>query len=313
MDILFYGYGDAATSWLEHLATLLPEARLRIWMPGDNARADYAVVRNPPPEMLGPREGLKAVFNLGAGVDAILTTLADERARLPAHVKLIKLDDAGMAPQMIEYVAHAVLHHARRADDYARLQADRRWEPLVASNAQGMTVGVMGLGMLGTRVAQALTGLGFAVRGWSRTSKQIDGMRTYAGVSELNEFLAGSQVLVNLLPLTPDTAGILDRKLFFKLPQGAYVINVARGAHLVDEDLLEAIRCGHLAGAKLDVFRQEPLPPGHPFWSETRISITPHVSALTLKEESLIQIAEKIRALETGRPVSGIIDRSRGY
>lgn len=313
MDILFYGYGDNAPLWLNQLAAELPAARLRLWQPGDDARADYAIVRNPPAELLRPREGLKAIFNLGAGVDALIGTLAAAPFHLPDNVKLVKLDDAGMAPQMAEYVLHAVLAHARRADDYARQQADRQWRQLEARNRKGFAVGIMGLGVLGAYVARTLASVGFAVRGWSRTSKQIEGVESFAGISELDRFAAGSNVLVNLLPLTPDTANILNRKLFFKLPKDAYAINVGRGQHLVEEDLLEAVRCGHLAGARLDVFRQEPLPADHPFWSEPGISITPHVSALTVKEDSLAQIADKIRMLEAGRAISGIIDRTRGY
>ena len=313
MDILFYGYGDNARAWTGQLAVLLPAARLRIWQPGDDAPADYAIVRNPPAELFKPRKGLKAIFTLSAGVDGLIATLAAASVRIPEDVNLIKLDDAGMAPQMAEYVLHAVIGYARRAGDYAQLQAAKQWRQLEAMNRNDLAVGVMGLGVLGAHVARVLAASGFAVRGWSRTRKQLDGVESYAGEAELGSFAAAANVIVNLLPLTPDTESILNRALFARMPKGGYVINVGRGAHLVEEDLLDAVHSGHLAGAALDVFRQEPLPPDHPFWAEPGITITPHVSALTVKEDSLVQIAEKIRLLETGQPVSGIIDLTRGY
>jgi glyoxylate/hydroxypyruvate reductase A len=171
----------------------------------------------------------------------------------------------------------------------------------------------MGLGVLGMRVAQALRHFEFPVLGYSRTPKQLEGVRTFAGEAQLGSFLAASRVLVNLMPLTPDTENLLDRKTLAQLMSGGYVINVARGAHLVDEDLLALIDEGHLAGATLDVFRTEPLPPEHPFWKHPKITVTPHTSARTLRDETVAQIAHKIRALQRGEPIAGVVDRQRGY
>jgi glyoxylate/hydroxypyruvate reductase len=309
MRILIYMPSGDVDPWLSGLRQLLPQADARAWHPGDQDAADYALVWRPPAVVLQRRTGLKAIFNLGAGVDALLAQ-ADV---LPPNVPLIKLDDAGMADQMAHYVSHAVLRHFRRMDEYAGLQRRASWQELSPRNQAEYNIGVMGLGALGRRVATALADMGFAVRGWSRTAKELKGVSGYVGNAGFAPFLNRLQVIINLLPLTRDTEDILDRHLFAQLAKGAQVINVARGAHLVENDLLAALASGQVACATLDVFRQEPLPEAHPFWREPRIDITPHISAVTEREQSLRQIVEKIGALERGEAVTGLIDRGRGY
>ncbi len=174
-------------------------------------------------------------------------------------------------------------------------------------------VGVMGLGVLGERVAKALAVFEFPVRGWSRSAKQIDGVQTFSGEQGFAEFLQGSRILVNLLPLTPETENIINRSTMQQLLPGAYIINVARGAHLVDDDLVALIAQGHVAGAMLDVFRQEPLPTDHPFWNVPQITMTPHTSARTLRDESIAQIVGKVASMSRGETVLGMVDPQRGY
>ncbi len=316
MNILFYMPQTDAATWLHGLALALPQATLREWQPGDNDPAGYAIVWRPPAELLAAKRGLRAIFNLGAGVDAILALERDAPGTLPPDALLVRLEDSGMAEQMSEYVMHAVLRYMRRFDDYTHLQAQREWHVLAPHPRETFTVGVMGLGVLGSHVARSVASLGVPVRGFSRTPKHLDGIETFAGAlrgAQFDAFLHGTKVLVNLLPSTPDTDSILDADTFAKLPPGAYVVNVARGQHLVEQDLLDAIGMGALAGATLDVFRHEPLAPAHPFWRERRITITPHCSALTLRDEAITQIADKIEALARGATVSGIVERERGY
>ena len=313
MDILLYMPGDDASPWIDEITRALPAARVRVWKEGDRAAADYALVWKPTAEVLAGRERLKAVFNLGAGVDVILGLLRTHPDMLPSQVPVIKLDDAGMAPQMVQYVLHAVLRHFRRFDEYAVLQRECRWQTLDAREPASHAVGVMGMGALGTPVATALAQLGFAVRSWSRSPRSVEQVDCFAGHDDLPRFLDGLNVLVNLLPLTAETENILDRNMFARLAPGAQLINIARGAHLVEDDLLQALDSGQIAAATLDVFRQEPLPPHHPFWNHPRIDITPHVAALTLCRESVRQISEKIARLEQGLPVDGMIDAARGY
>lgn len=313
MKILFYMPHSDAAAWLDDFARALPEAELREWRPGDTAPADFAVVWRPPREMLAGRDDLRAIFNLGAGVDAILALEHEHPGTLPRNAPLIRLEDTGMAPQMAEYVAHAVLRYLRRFDEYQTLQNERRWEVLEPHPRETFTVGVLGLGVLGAHVAQTVAALGVPVRGYSRGARQIDGIATFAGEAQFDAFLDGVKVLVNLLPHTPDTVDVLNTRTFAKLARGAYLINVARGGHLVEADLLDALANGQLTAATLDVFREEPLPQHHPFWREPRITITPHISALTLREESVDQVAQKIGALARGESVSGVVSRERGY
>jgi glyoxylate/hydroxypyruvate reductase A len=313
MKVLFYTPQSDAAEWLDDFARALPEADLREWQPNDTAPADFAVVWRPPRDMLVGRDDLRAVFNLGAGVDAILALERAHPGTLPCNVQVVRLEDTGMAPQMTEYVTHAVLRYMRRFDEYGRLQAGHRWKALDPHPRATFTVGVLGLGVLGAHVARTLAALGVPVRGYSRSAKQIEGVQTYAGEAQFDAFLDEVKVLVNLLPHTPDTNDVLNARTLGKLAAGAYLVNVARGAHLVEQDLLDAIQRGQIAGATLDVFREEPLPPDHPFWREPRITITPHISALTLREESVTQISHKIQALLRGEPISGVVDLARGY
>jgi glyoxylate/hydroxypyruvate reductase A len=218
-----------------------------------------------------------------------------------------------MSVQMAEYVCHAVIRHFREFDGYEVDVKAGKWSYRKPRNRADFAVGVMGLGVLGERVARALRVFDFPVNGWSRSPKVMDGVNGFTGPDEFNAFLASTQVLVNLLPLTPETRDIMNTATLSLLRPGAYVINVARGAHLVEDDLLALLDSGHLAGATLDVFRTEPLPAQHPFWQHPRITVTPHTSARTLRDESIAQIAGKIMALERGEPIAGIVNAVRGY
>ncbi len=292
--------------WVAGLRAALPGAHVSVWQPGD-PQADFAVVWAPPQQFLDEQPGLKVLFNIGAGVDALL------RLRLPPGAQVVRLDDAGMSVQMAEYVCHAVIRHFRELDAYEADMRGGRWGYRRPRLRSEFTVGVMGLGVLGERVARALAHFEFPVLGWSRSPKSVPGVRAFEGAGQFDDFLAASRVLVNLLPLTPETENLLNRATLSRLPAGAYLINVARGAHVVEEDLLALIDSGHLAGATLDVFRTEPLPAGHPFWNHPRIVATPHTSARTLRDESIAQIAGKIAALQRGEPLAGVVDRERGY
>lgn len=309
MRIMFYATGANPAPWLEELRAAFPHADVRAWQDGDNDHADYAVVWKPPLAMFVNRTGLKAIFNVGAGVEAILQL----GAALPADVPIVRLDDAGMGVQMAEYVTHAVLRYFRRFDQFELQARDGQWRFLRPHDKKDFTVGILGMGVLGSRIGEALAHFGFQLNGWSRTQKNVPGMQCHTGEAGLDAFLSASRVLVCALPLTTETAGILNHVTLGKLPQGAYVINVARGAHLIEEDLLQLVQNGHIAAATLDVFQEEPLPPAHPFWQEPRITITPHIAALTLREHSVPQIAGKVAAMERGEPIAGVVDRMKGY
>ena len=312
MRILLYRGDGVIEPWMREFASIMPQAETVAWKEGEVlAPCDYVILWNPAPallEQLSLQSQLKAIFLMGAGVDALLKF----GEALP-QVPLVRLGDAGMGVQMAEYVAHAVLRYFRRFDEYEQQARHGAWHPLPQIAKEDFPIGVMGLGRLGMPVVEAMRHFGFPVLGWSRTPKSIPGVETYAGMEQLEPFLRGTRVLVCLLPLTAETANLLDRHNLGKLQPGAYLINVSRGAIIAEPDLMTLIRSGHIAGATLDVFRHEPLPAPHPFWNEPRISITPHISALTVRPDAVHQIAEKIAALENGQPVGDVVDRNLGY
>ena len=295
--------------WIEGLQAELPEADIEAWQPGA-APADHAVVWAPPQQLLDEQPQLRGLFNIGAGVDALL------KLRVPASTRIVRLDDAGMSVQMAEYVCHALIRHFREFDGYEADAGAGRWGFRKPRLRRDFPVGIMGLGVLGERVAKAVAQFEFPVNGWSRSPRQIEGIRCFAGAAGLDQFLAASRVLVCLLPLTPDTRHILRGETLSKLLPGGYVINVARGGHLAENELIPLLDEGRLAGATLDVFEVEPLPPEHPFWRHPKITVTPHASARTLRDESIAQIAAKIRAVEAGTDfddIPGVVDAIRGY
>ncbi len=304
----------ALGKWAEGLRTALPEADIvtrdseRTTADPSATPADYALVWRPHPSLFTEQTRLKAVFNLGAGIDALAAM-----REFPRAVPLIRLEDAGMAGPMAQYALAVVLRYAYRFDEYARRQAERQWAPRRPRAMDEVEVGVLGLGAIGTVVARTIAGQGFRVRGYARTRRAISGVASFAGSAELPAFLNGVHVLINVLPLTEDTRGILRREHLARLADGAHVVNMARGAHLVEADLLDLLDAGKLAGATLDVFGQEPLPPEHRFWTHPAVTVTPHVSGVTLLAESVEQVAHKIRSLERGEPVGGVVDWTRGY
>lgn len=313
MDIIFYHPTFNPEKWQQGLQARLPQARLRLWQPGDNGHADYALMRFAPVEMLQGRRGLKAIFAIGAGVDDILGQLQQHPDMIDPAVPLFRLEDTGMGRQMQEYAVHTVLGWFRRFDDYRLQQQQAIWQPLRNYRREDFTVGIMGAGVLGLSVAESLKAWGFPLRCWSRSPKQLAGIESFHGNNQMADFLSGTQVLINLLPNTPQTVGIINRDLLNQLNDGAFVMNLARGAHVVEDDLLAALNDNKIKGAALDVFVNEPLSPEHPFWRHPRVTLTPHNAAVTLQGEAMSYIASAIEQLEAGRQPEGRVDLTRGY
>ena len=318
MNILFYCEGDDGQRMLDGLQAALTK------LPGQHTiynghdinisiqreSIDAAVVWQPPPDFFDNLPALENVFALAAGVDQLLL-----HPGLPAHVSIIRLEDAGMAQQMAEYVLYGVLRAQRHFHLFDAAQRQSNWiDGLPVRAAQDLHVGILGTGVLGTAVASRLVLNGYTVSGWSRTAKPPrNGIRDVYGLDALPGMLARCDVLVCLLPLTVETRGILNRSLFSQLPRGAFLINCARGAHLIEQDLLHALQTEHLSGAMLDVFDVEPLPQDHPFWDNPRILVTPHEAARSLITQSVEQVMHSIRQVENGDKPEGLIERSRGY
>lgn len=308
MTLVYYSESDAWAEWANLLREALPEVEVRrLDDPGPVEDVDMALVWRPPAGSLRRFPNLRAIFSLGAGVDGVLadTTLPD--------VPLVRLIDPELTRGMTEYVLAAVLHHHRHFDVYARQQDSASWQFHRPKLRGECRVGVLGLGELGQDAVRVLRDLGFDVAGWSRSSKALPGIACFEGDGGFRPFLARTDILVCLLPLTPDTAGILNAEVFAALPEGAAVINVARGGHLVDVDLIAALDRGHLSGATLDVFHEEPLSPRHAFWRHPRIRVTPHAASYTVPRSAVTQIAANIRRLQAGEPLVGVVDRKRGY
>ncbi len=309
MALVLHIRSRRAEWWLAHLRALLPELEVRPWDdPGPLDAIRYAVVWQPPAGGLKRFPNLACIVSIGAGIDHVL---ADPE--LPAGVPIIRTTSPELTQRMREYVLLHVLRLHRGLADTEAAQARREWRPRIDPPAHLRRVGVMGLGNLGGDCARALAVTGFDVAGWARTAKTLDGIATFAGEDGLDPFLERSEILVNLLPLTPVTHGILDARLFARLPAGASVINAARGEHLVEADLLAALDEGHLAAATLDVFATEPLPPEHPFWAHPAILVTPHEAALVDPATGGAVIAANLRRFIAGEPVADLVDLAQGY
>jgi glyoxylate/hydroxypyruvate reductase len=295
--LMFCSNEDPPERWGKALTSLMPDLDFRVWPEvGDPAEIDVALVWKPPRGELRRYPNLKAILLLGAGVDAMI---ADDS--LPMDVPMARMVDPSLTRGMTEYVLLAVLRHHRLFDHYARVQREGRWDYIFPPQASERRVGVMGLGVLGADAARTLAAYGFPVAGWSRTPKELAGIECFAGEAGFGPFLARTDILVCLVPLTPATAGILNAETFARLPKGAVVINVGRGGHLVEEDLIPALDSGQLAGATLDVFREEPLPPEHPFWRHPKILVTPHVASWSSTISRLVFMSARFSGWLLGR------------
>lgn len=309
MEVAFVAPEEDPQLWLPRLRAALPSVRIHLWpeVP-DPAAIEAVLVAKPPAGSLARFPNLKLIQSLWMGVDDLL---AD--STLPRGVAIARLVDPGMLAAMAETVLARVLDWHRHFYRYRTQQRARMWRPLPQRLASDRSVGLLGLGELGSHVARRLIQLDFRVCGWSRRRRAIDGIECFSGPKGLDALLAKSGALVCLLPLTAETRGILSARLFARLPEGACVVNVARGAHLVEADLLAALDSGHLAHAYLDVFETEPLPEAHPFWSHPGISLTPHVAALTEPRTALPLVIRNLERAERGEAPEARVDPAAGY
>jgi glyoxylate/hydroxypyruvate reductase A len=297
--------------WKHPLAEIAAELNVRVEGQDayEAAEVDYVFTFRPPHGLVKTLPNAKLVFSVGAGVDGILSD-----PEYPKQVPLVRFVDRTLSREMAQFCVMHVLMHYRMQRFFDRAQAEHKWrQALLQKRARETRVGILGFGEIGTLTAERLRDFEFDTAGWSRTQKQVPGVKSFAGKAELGAFLARTDILICLLPLTPDTRGILNARLFAQLPKGAYLINVARGGHLVDDDLLAAIDSGHLSGATLDVFHTEPLPETHLFWSHPKITVTPHIAAISEPRVAAQYVVDGIRRFERGEPVANIVDQSRGY
>jgi len=324
--VITHNEPGAGLAWQRELSRRLPELQISIdpgcpdgaaSLPGTRshpaasaelASADIAVGWKPPADFFSRHSRLQAFFSTGAGVDYLL-----RHPGLPAGLTIIRLEDAGMGPLMADYCLHEMLRIAGRHDAYAAQQRDRRWQELPAFARDDLPVGIVGVGVLGAQVGAHLARAGFTVRGFARSAKSVEGIEVMHGEGAWPAFLAASRVLILLAPHTPQTDKLIDATALRLLQPQGWLINVARGALVVEADLIAELDSGRLAGATLDVFRHEPLPASDPLWHHRAIRITPHVSAPTQIGPSAEQIAGKIGALKRGDRCSGQVDRQRGY
>ncbi|HPF25513.1 MAG TPA: glyoxylate/hydroxypyruvate reductase A [Steroidobacteraceae bacterium] len=307
--LLYACTGVDDNQWLAAMRRELPELDIRTLADDPPLeQVGMAFIWKYPAGLLASLPRLCVAFSLGAGVESILRD-----PDLREDVTVVRMVDPGLAIGMNEFVLMRVLHYHRQMPEHAENQRAHRWAPCVPPLPEDRRVGILGLGELGSRCARTLVNLGFDVAGWARSPRNIDGVTTFAGREQLDAFLARTEILVCLLPLTTATANILDRRAISTLPRGAYLINVARGQHVVDEDLLAALDSGQLRGATLDVFREEPLPSTHPFWSHAKITVVPHVSAITQVKSAARTVAANIRRYLAGQPLQNVVDRKLGY
>ncbi|MDG1572936.1 glyoxylate/hydroxypyruvate reductase A [Robiginitalea sp. M366] len=309
MAIVVIRNDEKTPQWVSLLQAQDPEIPVYAYGPAVPRKAiTMAAVWKHPQGSTAEFPNLKGIHGLGAGVDFIL----EDPDRDPA-LPVMRVVDPYLASDMAEYILALVMSHLRQLPEYGRDKANSAWHPRPYNRIANLRVGIMGLGQLGMAVARLLAKTGFPLSGWARTPKPDPGFPVFHGAAGQAEFLSGCDVLVCLLPLTPATRGILDRKLFSNLPAGALMINVARGPLLEEADLLLALDAGNLSAAWLDVFHEEPLPAGHPFWKHPRVNITPHIASVSDPASVAGQIITNYKALMTGAPLRHQVDLQRGY
>lgn len=309
MALLIITPNRNASQWQRELSRIDSGIDIRIWPDtGAPEDIDFAFTWNHPAGELQKYPNLKCIASLGAGVDHIL-----QDRDLPKNIAVTRVVDPLLTRSMTEYVVLTVLNRYRNFCAYHEKQQTGIWQPEPVIDSALFNIGIMGLGEMGKSVAIRLVEFGFHVLGWSRTPKQIPKVTSFYGDNQLASFLRRSNILICLLPLTPHTRDILNQNTFNSLPDDAYIINVARGEHLVEDDLLAAIDSGKLSGACLDVFRQEPLPKNHPFWRHAKIMVTPHIASITSPESVAGQIVENYKRVKKGEPLLHQIDLQRGY
>ena len=299
--------------WVERFNRLAPDRDIRVWPETtsyDGVR--YAVCWKPPQGLLAKMPDLEVMFSLGAGVDAMLTD-----PELPDR-PLVRIVDPSLTARMTEWVVLQVLMHHRLQRVYDAQQRDKVWMDILQPAADAVGVGIMGLGVLGRDAAEKLKSLGFDVAGWSRTEKDVPGVACFQGEDGLDPFLARTDILVVLLPLTPETEGVIGYDLLARLRTenhmgGAVLINAGRGKLQIEEDILRALADGILSGTTLDVFVEEPLPPESPFWTHPKVTVTPHVAAESDPDYLCAYILRQIEAFEAGKPLENVVDRTLGY
>ena len=309
MSIVIITEGKDIKAWQRALNEKRPGLEVQVHPEVKNKEEiEFALAWSHPAGAFKEYPNLKCVASMGAGVDHILID-----PDLPETITITKLEDPNLTRDMGAFVVALVMNHVRGLFDYKESKQKHLWKRQRYQIPEETTIGIMGLGVLGSYAAAQLLKLDFNVIGWARSGKNLAGVEVFAGAEELDAFLAKSAILVCLLPLTPETEDILNKDTLQKLPENAYVINVARGKHIVDQDLIELIDKGHLAGASLDVFREEPLPEDHAFWHHPKINITPHIASITDPASAVNQILENYDRLQKNEPLKNIVSQEKGY
>jgi glyoxylate/hydroxypyruvate reductase A len=310
MAILLSTKAHTMQDWKAALLAVDPSLEIRLFPDaGDPAEIEAAVVWTAHDMMeLRRYPNLKLIVSMGAGVDHLLRTPGP-----PPGIPVARLKDVLLTSAMAEWVLLNVLRFHRQDPEYRALQQRKEWLELSAPSTAERRIGILGIGELGSASARVLGSLGFPVMGWSRSAKTLADVQTFHGTGGLMAMAAKTDILICLLPLTPQTRGVLNTKLLSALPRGAYVINGARGGHMVAEDMLAALDSGHIAGAALDVFEPEPLPPESPFWSHPKVFLTPHAASITIPSSVAPQVVENIHNMRAKRPLINLVDFSLGY
>jgi glyoxylate/hydroxypyruvate reductase A len=307
--LMFCSPEDPVDLWTAALADYMPELDVRVYPDiGDPADIDYALVYKPPAGLLASLPNLKVILSIAAGCDHIL---ADPER--PTQLPIVRMVDDNLRDMMSEYALYGVLHFHRDFQHYRRDQGQEVWHRRWPLYTPETDVGVLGLGAIGLDVAAKLNVLGFRVHGWSRNPKSIDGVTCYDGDDGLIQMLGKCRYLICVLPLTEATRGIINARTLAALPDGAVVINIGRGGHIVDDDLLAAMDSGHIAGAFLDVFNTEPLPAGHPYWSHPKVWTTPHIAGELVPRSCARSVVRNIRHHLAGEPLENLLDLDVGY